>query len=155
LCKIQNKWSQIKTDLVKKKFLKIHIACQMTTKHENQTKKSEIKVYVCWLNPSNWTSERYFLHKRKSDSQQPNTWADCQASSRCLIGDFLKTSIEYFHFLCIKYSPAKCYTPNYFNAYWSWTMKNFFFNFYFYWFLWVFILNFKVTSDIKFHWWNS
>ena len=33
-------WSQIKNDLAKKKkkeFLKIHIACQLTTKHENQT----------------------------------------------------------------------------------------------------------------------
>ena len=35
------KWSQIKIDLAKKKkekeFLKIHIACQLTTKHENYT----------------------------------------------------------------------------------------------------------------------
>ena len=35
-------WFQIKNDLAKKKkkkkrILKIHIACQLTTKHENQT----------------------------------------------------------------------------------------------------------------------
>ena len=32
-------WSQFKNDLAKKKkkTLKIHIACQLTTKHENQT----------------------------------------------------------------------------------------------------------------------
>ena len=30
-------WSQIKNDLAKKKFFKIHIAYQLTIKHENQT----------------------------------------------------------------------------------------------------------------------
>ena len=30
-------WFQIKNDLAKEEFLKIHIACQLTTKHENQT----------------------------------------------------------------------------------------------------------------------
>ena len=76
-------WSQIKNDLGKNEKRIFKDSHSLSA--DNQTRKLDLKKWAG--NSPNCTSER-FCAKGKADSQQPNTWTDCQVSSRCLLGDW-------------------------------------------------------------------